>query len=147
GPFEVSFLLWTLGNVLACLTLLPLSQGALVAQEQTADRREQGNSLSWQLPVLVLVGLTPAFFLSEASLVSFYLGQLGILESLMLLAALHSQARGRPILAGAWLALATVKAATMLPFLLLFHRKSDRRTWVAFPVIILGLCLLTGSLA
>ena len=31
----------------------------------------------------------------------------------------------------------------MLPFLLLFHRKTDLRTWVALPVIVLGLCLMT----
>jgi hypothetical protein len=141
----VSFLLWTLANVLACLLLLPLSQWALLAQERADGRPEQGTALFGPVPLLVLVGLTPALVLSDASLLSFYLGQLGILESVLLLAALGSQARGRPILAGVWLALASIKVVTMLPFLLLFHRKGDRLTWVALPVTVLGLCLLTGS--
>jgi hypothetical protein len=145
APFGVSFLVWTVLNALACLLLLPLSQGALLAQEQAAGGGEHGRDFAWRLPPLVLVGLTPALLLSEASLVSFYLGQLGILEAVLLLAALHSQARGRPVLAGLWLALATVKVTTMLPFLLLFHRKADRRTWVALPVAVLGLCLVSGN--
>jgi len=58
---------------------------------------------------------------------------------------LGCQASGRHVLAGVWLALATVKVATMLPFLLLFQRRADLRTWVALPITVLGLCLVTGS--
>jgi hypothetical protein len=159
APFEVSFYLWTLVNILACLMLLPIAQSTLVAQEQIVNR---GSGIvnphdtihdprtpvpDWQLPPLVLVGLTPVLILSDASLVSFYLGQLGILECVVLIAALRCQAKGWPILAGIGLALATIKVATMLPFLLLFLRKGDRRTWVALPVTVLGLCLVTGSVA
>jgi hypothetical protein len=34
----------------------------------------------------------------------------------------------------------------MLPFLLLFLRKTDRRTWATLAATVLGLCLVTGSL-
>jgi hypothetical protein len=159
APFEVSFFLWTLVNALACLMLLPLAQSALVGQELRVNRgswmanQPDANDDSrfmihdWHLPPLVLVGLTPALLVSDASLVSFYLGQLGLIECVILIAALRCQAKGWPILAGTGLALATVKVATMLPFLLLFHRKSDRRAWVALFVTVLGLCLVTASVA
>jgi hypothetical protein len=139
APFEVSFFVWVLVNAVACATLLPLSQNTLIAQEERGP-------LFPRLPSLVLVGLTPALVLSDASLVSLYLGQLGVLASVALLVALDFQARGRPVLAGVCLALASVKPTTVLPFLLLFLRKGDRRTWVALAAGVLGLCLVTGSL-
>jgi hypothetical protein len=147
APFPLSFLVWTVLNVLACLLLLPLSQSVLVAQGQADAGRGQGGAPLGLLPPLVLLGLTPALVLSDAALVSFYLGQLGIFESVALLAALRCQARGRPAWAGVWLALATVKALTLVPFLLLFHRRADRRTWAVLPAAALALCLLTGGLA
>jgi hypothetical protein len=143
APFGVSFLVWTLLNALACLVLLSLGQSVLVAQEEQVGLERSPFAL--RLPPLVLLGMTPALLVSDAFLVSFYLGQLGLLAAVALLAALRSQARGRPVLAGVWLALATVKPATMLPFLLLFHRKSDRWTWVALAGAVLALCLATGS--
>jgi hypothetical protein len=45
-------------------------------------------------------------------------------------------------LAGTALALATIKVATMLPFLLLFLRRGDRWTWASMAAVVLGLCLL-----
>jgi hypothetical protein len=142
-PFKSSFLIWTAVNVLACLALLPISQGVLLAQERWAGEETPGQ-LFCPLPSLVLAGLTPALFLSGASLDTVWLGQMSIFEAVVLLAALGCQAAGRPIFAAFWLALASIKTATMLPFLLLFHRKADLRTWVALPVIVLGLCLATG---
>ena len=95
GPFEVSFLVWTVVNILGCLILLPLAQSTLAAQEQAAGQ-DQGGSLCWTLTPLLLVGLTPALLVSDASLVGLYLGQLGLLAAVALLAALHAQARHRP---------------------------------------------------
>jgi hypothetical protein len=138
APFELSFLVWTVVNSLACLALLPISHRILIAQEQRVGEEHR-------LPILVLAGLIPALLVSEASLVSLYLGQLGFFTAAVLLAALACQAWGRPLLAGVCLALATVKVATMLPFLLLFLRKDDWLTWVALTVAVLALCLTTGS--
>jgi hypothetical protein len=59
-----------------------------------------------------------------------------------LVASVWAQGRGRPFWAGAGLALASIKTATMLPFLLLFHRKKDLTTWAAMTALGLGLCLL-----
>jgi hypothetical protein len=35
----------------------------------------------------------------------------------------------------------------VLPFLVLFHRRQDRRSWVAFGAVVLALCLMTGDAA
>jgi hypothetical protein len=145
APFGLSFLFWTAFNVVACLLLLPLCQRVLVAQAQADTGRPQGAGPVQTLPPLVLLGLLPALLLSQAALDSIYLGQLGILEALALLAALWLQGRGRPTWAGVCLALATVKVLTLLPFLLLFLRRADWRTWVALPAAALALCLLTAD--
>ena len=41
--------------------------------------------------------------------------------------------------------LATMKVATMLPFLLLFHRKKDLKTWFAIGATVVVLVLLGGQ--
>jgi Glycosyltransferase family 87 len=64
----------------------------------------------------------------------------------MLLAALAAQGAGRPIWAGVCLALATVKFVTMLPFLVLFLRRSDRWTWAVLILLVLSSCALTGRI-
>ena len=68
------------------------------------------------------------------------------MTAFILLAALDAQARERPIVAGICLAFATVKVVTMLPFLLLFHRRSDMPAWFCMGCVCLGLCLATGRL-
>jgi hypothetical protein len=93
----------------------------------------------------VLAALGAVLLISPAGLAGVLLGQLSILEAVALLAALLAQARGRPAWAGAALALATVKAPTMLPFLLLFLRRADWRAWVSLAAVSLALCLATGS--
>src|SRR5436305_645933 len=47
APFDVSFLVWTVLNVLACLVLLPGAHWALTAQEQTEERKEEGEAIPW----------------------------------------------------------------------------------------------------
>ena len=68
-------------RVLGCLFLLPAAQNALIAQEHEAGPPGQGIPPSWHMTPLVLVGLTPALLLSDASLICFYLGQFGIFET------------------------------------------------------------------
>src|SRR5262249_1919096 len=79
--------------------------------------------------------------------VTFYLGQLSVLVTVLVLAALYAQGHGRSGWAGAFLALATLKVGTMLPFLLLFLRRRDGWFWAALVVVSLGLCLASGHLA
>ncbi len=135
-PFATLLAAWTVFNATATVLLVWLGQRALSAQ---------GDDSSWRLPPATLVVLTAAVILSFSSRYGLALGQLAVLTTLFLFAALDARGRGRPILAGVWLALAAIKTATMLPFLLLFHRKADRLSWVAMMVAGVGLTLLTTS--
>jgi hypothetical protein len=96
------------------------------------------------LPRSETIVLAATLVISDSFIRGLYCGQLGALTAFLLLAALDAQARGRPILAGACLALATIKVVTMLPFLVLFYRKADRAAWISMICVGLGLCLATG---
>src|SRR5262249_1566852 len=143
-PFEASFAAWTVANALACLALVPFAQHTLATQELWVGGAPR--PAPWRLPPLALVALAAVLFISDSSTTTLYLGQLGVLATVLLLAALAAQARGRRVWAGIWLALATIKIATMLPFLLLFLRKADVRTWATLAVGVLGLCWATANL-
>lgn len=62
------------------------------------------------------------------------LGQLSLVTTLAVIAALACRSTRRPGLAGFWLAVASIKYTTMLPFLMLLFRRRDRRIWVALAV-------------
>jgi Glycosyltransferase family 87 len=145
-PFEWSFLVWTILNLLACMALVPFAHSVLVSEDRLGGLPTGESEVRWRLPGLVMVGLSAALLIADAPLVTFYLGQFSIIEAVLLLTALGAQARGRPAWAGALLALATIKVATMLPFLLLFLRKTDRWAWLSLLGTTLGLCLLSGRL-
>jgi hypothetical protein len=132
---------WTIFNVLACLGLVTLAQRALVAEEQASGQLPHGAAAPWQLSPTVLAGLTAVLAVSDASFTSLSTGQLSLFTAVALLAALLCRGRGWPVGAGVFLALATVKIGTMLPFLLLFCQKSSIRAWVALGVVVIGLCL------
>jgi hypothetical protein len=107
-----------------------------------------GDAEAWELPPGATAVLTALVLLSGAFRHGLALGQLSLLTAVAVLAALDAQCRGRPFWAGAWLALASVKPATMLPFLILFHRRSDRAAWVSFAVVGLVLsCALSSPAA
>jgi Glycosyltransferase family 87 len=147
-PFALSCALWTAANAAMCLLLPAYTQRTLKSQDDRSVGRVGNSSYGpWPLPLTALAALTAALAVSDASLTTLYTGQLSILASLFLLAALDAQARGRPLLAGVWLALATIKIGTMVPFLLLFLRKSDRGTWVSLGALVLSLCLVTGHVS
>ncbi len=137
GPQSVTFALWTAANALLAATLVPLSwRGLKVVDVATRS-----------LPRAALLALAACVALSNSVRGCLSSGQLGILEAVALIAALSDRAEGRPIRAGAWLALATVKIGTMVPFLLLFHRRSDRTAWASMIVVTAALCLTTGRAA
>ncbi len=73
------------------------------------------------------------------------LGQVSLLAVAATFAALRAEGSGRRWWAGFWLGLATVKVNTMLPFLLLFHRRRDVPTWIALGLTVAVLCLATGG--
>jgi hypothetical protein len=142
-PLDVSFAVWTVLNALACLALVAGVQYALLAQDAMGAPGAP-RAPAWKLSPTAVVGLTAALAVSDSSFLTFYLGQLSLLGAVLLTAALAAQARGKSITAGVCLAAATIKAATMAPFLLLFVRKADRWAWVSLGAAVLGLSLTTG---
>jgi hypothetical protein len=143
GSFSHGFVLWMILNAVACAGLVVIAQGALAAQGGLAGTAGRESDPPWQLDGISVLALTGVLLVSDASLLTVGIGQLSLLVALLLMAALAAQARGMAIVAGVLLSLATVKVGTMLPFLLLFLRRADWRTWVALAVTTLGLCLMT----
>lgn len=139
-PEDISFLLWLIANLVACLALPLLSLRALQAQE--------GSSVNApSLSTTTLVVLASVLLISDSSFLLFFVGQLSIIAAFALVLSLLAQAQRWPYSAGILLALATVKIGTMLPFLLLFRARCDRATWLSLAVGIGALCLLSGPIA
>lgn len=136
-PLNTGLLVWTTMNIGAALALIPLSQRVLQVQTKRKFKALPTSLLSLSIATVVLS--LPIYW-------SIGLGQLALLESLCLFTALYAQGKNWPILAGGALALATIKPQTILPFLLLFLRKSDFRTWLSFTFIVLVLCLASSPL-
>lgn len=136
-PAKTGLLVWTTVNIGAALALVPLSQLALQVQTRRKFKALPKALLSLSIATVVLS--FPIYW-------SINLGQLALLESVCLFTALYAQGKNWPMLAGGALAIATIKPQTMLPFLLLFLRKSDFRTWVSFTFFVLVLCLAATPL-
>jgi hypothetical protein len=121
-------------NVILAFATVPLAWRTLTAQE---GRRSPG--LSWA-PVLVL---STVLFLSSTVYFCVSIGQLGLVVAVLVFAALTAQAGRSPNLAGIFLALAAIKINTVVPTLLLFHRRVDRPTWLALGGALLALTMVT----
>jgi hypothetical protein len=134
--FETALAAWTALNILGCAALVPLAWAALRAQQDSGD---------WRLSRSGIAAVAAAVVFSDASRYGLGAGQFAVFAALAIFGALWAQARGRPVLAGVLLALATVKVATLLPFLLLFLRKRDLPTWAALGAATVGLCLLATA--
>jgi Glycosyltransferase family 87 len=145
APYRLSLTFWTVLNILLGLALPILANRTLASQEASSDSRSGAAPAFRELPPLVLAALTLVLVVSDAFRYGLFAGQLSVVTSVALLAALDRQGRGRPVAAGLWLSLATLKTSTVLPFLLLFLRRRDVRTWVALTVTGLVLFLLGGS--
>ena len=130
---KVAWAIFRTLNMFLTIAVVPLAWAALAAQE---GRRPPG--LSW--PVVVV--LSTAFSLSSAVFFGIGVGTFSMVATVLILAALYAQGRGSPIVAGIWLALASVKFHTFLPTLLLFHRRSDWPTWASLGVVVGALCIL-----
>ncbi|HYV35311.1 MAG TPA: glycosyltransferase family 87 protein [Gemmataceae bacterium] len=132
--FAACLLVWTILNVAACCGLGLLAQKALAAQ---------GPDYDWELTPSALAVLSGALAFCYACRRGLDAGQLSLLAIVPLFVALWAQGRARPILAGAMLAVASIKAATWLPFMLLFLGKKDWKSWVAMAVVSIALALST----
>jgi D-glycero-D-manno-heptose 1,7-bisphosphate phosphatase len=88
--------------------------------------------------------LATALALSGATTTTVNLGQVALLAAALILGAFLLAGRSRPVAAGVALALATVKVGTVMPFLLLLHRRSDLKTWLALGAAVAALVGLSG---
>jgi hypothetical protein len=145
-PLRISLAIWTAGNVMACLSLVPLALRSLELQDDGPGCVRELCAHRWRLSPLAIAGLAICLSFSDDSLMGFYVGQLNVLVTVALLVALVAQGRARPVWAGFWLYIASSKIGTMLPFLLLFLRKADRWTWAVLAALMIASCTLTGSL-
>jgi len=135
-PYPAGLSLWAAVSVVLSLALVPLAWKVL---------RLQGRDENWDLPPVAVAGLASALLCSHSVHAGICDGQVSLYTAALLLLALLAQARMRPIAAGVALSLATVKAGTFLPFLLLFLRKSDFRTWITLAIAIPALCLAQST--
>lgn len=134
-PYDPSRAVWTAFNVLGYLALVPLAQRTISALPDERPARS---------PPWILAVLAAAVVLSYTCRFGLLMGQVSVFVVLVLMAALYAQARGRPVLAGLPLALATVKPGTLIPFVLLSLR--DRRGWLTSAVALPAFCLLFALL-
>ena len=133
-PFRVCLGVWTVLNTVACLALVGLSGRALRAETGLGDPE-------WDLDLPSIGVLSAAVALSFASRYGILVGQLAILTAIALIGAVQARAQGRWFTSAVCLALATVKVGTMLPFLLLFCGRGDRKTIVALATLCIILVL------
>jgi hypothetical protein len=135
--FDRALLIWTVLNLAGIAALVVLTRATI----QSAKPSEE-----WELSSPAVGVLTAALALSVSCGYGIAVGQLALFTTLMILGALWARHRGHPVLAGACLALGTVKIGTLLPFVLLFRRRSDLRAWVVLVAGCLVLYLLTSPL-
>lgn len=134
-PFPELLFVWTVLNILALTVLVVVAERTL---------RAAGGPDDWQVSRPTLGILTAALLLSVSSGYGLGVAQVSLFVTLALLLALWARYRGWPVLAPVALAFASIKAATLLPFLLLFRRRKDLATWLLLPVACLGLYLLAN---
>ena len=134
-PYPAVGAVWSVVSALMTVALVPLANH-LIALDHNDDPTSPP-----ALPGDITALLGAALVNSNASIWGHRSGQLCALTAFAVMVALLARQRGRPALAGVCLAVAAFKPATVLPFLILFLRKADLRTWVALGVVSFGLSL------
>ena len=134
-PLRAGYMLFVVVNLALALALPALAARALALSEEGRSRA-MDESLALLAATLVI---------SWACFIVIVTGQVSLLTAAAITAALAAQRADRRYLAGVCLGLATVKPNTMLPFLLLFLRRSDLKTWVALCLTTAGLILVATS--
>jgi hypothetical protein len=137
-PLDTAKVIFTTMNVLICLSLGLLTRRALIAQD---------GAHSPMFSAATAALLTAPVVLSSSTHWGLEDGHFSFLVTLALLAALVAQARqpARPLITAAWLAVASIKVQTMVPFMLLFLRRRDIRTWLFLGLVIIVLLLVAGN--
>lgn len=135
--FPMAVTVWTILNAVGFVGLTALAYAALRTCPGNGERR---------VPAPLVGVLTVAVLLSGATRYHMESGQLALLVTLALVLALYASQRQRAALAGLGLTLATIKPGTLAPFLLLFHRKTDRAIWAWTAALSLTLCSATTAL-
>lgn len=126
---------WFLRGLFLVFNILFYSSLAFLAWDVA-----RGQDRLWDLGVDAVGVCAALLALSLPARYGVALGQLSGLVAAALIGSLWFQARGYPILAGLCLLVGQIKIGSMLPFLLLFLRPSDLRTWIT---LIVGGLLLT----
>ena len=116
-----SLFIWSLLNISLVLFLAPLS---LQVTQPSLLREDPKKYFYTSLIITSIVSLSIATVDAVTS------GQLSIFVTICILLALLMQQKKFPIIAGVFLACASIKPQTMLPFLLLFLNRSDLRIWI-----------------
>jgi hypothetical protein len=132
-PKAMGIRLWMALNLIMGLGLAAMASRMLDACREH-DLIPTPASLTWILAVAVAN--------SRASTWGILAGQFSLLIAAGIIMALLARARCRSISSGLWLGLATIKPATMLPILLLYPRKKDASTWIAWIAVALALGLM-----
>lgn len=132
GPLHQSYLGFVVLNLLLTLILPVLAARALASPESA-----MGQTMRKNVPLFAAVLLV-----SWGVFLGVVVGQLYFVVAAGIIAALWAQRADRPYLAGILLAFATIKPNTLMPFLLLFLRRSDWKTWLMLSATTLGLILI-----
>lgn len=133
-PYVPAVWVWALINLVLAACLVPLARHVLTGV----------SGGRWNLDEPTVGILSIALLLSNTVGPGIVDGQLAIFAATLLMLAIWAQTNGRPFLAGALLALATIKIGTLLPFLLLFCRRSDWGTVVACGLGVIVLLVVPG---
>lgn len=133
--YQAGLTLWVALSVLMCLALVPFSRRTLLDRETPGVAALGGWGLS-----LVSTG----FAVSNAPRSMLQSGQVAAAMALGLIGSLAAQSNGKPILAGLGLAVGTIKPNSALPFLMLFLRRRDLKTWLTLAVVCIGACFAFG---
>jgi hypothetical protein len=138
APLSVAKVAWTVTNVLICLALGMMARQALIAQDgDNAAPMRSGTAALLATPVIFSMS---AHFSLEA-------GQVSLLVTFALLGALTAQGHqpSRSAVTAAFLAIASIKPQTMVPFMLLFMRRRDLKTWLFLCIFLAALLLAAVS--
>jgi hypothetical protein len=139
-PEKWAFLIFQVLNLAILISIGPLAWKSI---RQGSDTSVPESKHLDSIDVMTL-GLMLA--LSPALDAIFFLGQMALIITACIVAALYAQSAGRPVLAGVLLAIAAIKPTVTAPFLLLFFNRSDRLTWIALILGSLLLIELSGGL-
>jgi hypothetical protein len=135
-PYQESVIVWQLIDTVLSIGVIVLAWRLLI---------ELGETSVVKVTTAEASVVAMAFALSDACMATLELGQLALRASVVILFAVLALRRGRFVLSGCALELATIKISTLLPFLLLFLRRHPWQVWLACGATTCLLILLGGQ--